>query len=153
MPSQKLALLLFYKTKKMKHFILSFALIIVGSVFSQNSEKTPKPAKPMLKFTTLEIVRDSIPYDSKDLFIFEFKSNSKKPATIQGVQTSCGCTAAEKPTEPVKPGKKSKISVSYDTKRVGPFTKTITVTSDVSEPIVLTIRGTVLPQKEEPVKN
>lgn len=137
----------------MKHFILAFALIIVGSVFSQNSEKTPKPTKPQLKFTTLEIVRDSIPYDSKDLFIFEFKNNSKKPATIQGVQTSCGCTAAEKPTEPVKPGKKSKISVSYDTKRVGPFTKTITVTSDVSEPIVLTIRGTVLPQKEEPVKN
>jgi hypothetical protein len=137
----------------MKHLILSFALIIVGSVFGQKSEKKPKPAKPMLKFTTLEILRDSIPYDSKDLFIFEFKNNSKKPATIQGVQTSCGCTAAEKPTEPVQPGKKSKISVSYDTKRVGSFTKTITVTSDVSEPIVLTIRGTVLPQKEEPVKN
>jgi len=144
---------LFYKIRKMKHIILSFALIIVGAIYGQNAEKKPKPAKPTLKFTTLEIVRDSIPYDSKDLFIFEFKNNSKKPATIQGVQTSCGCTAAEKPTEAVKPGKKGKISVSYDTKRVGQFTKTITVTSDVSEPIVLTIRGTVLPQKEEPIKN
>lgn len=137
----------------MKHVILSFALMIVGAIYGQNTEPKSKTAKPTLKFTTLEIVRDSIPYDSKDLFIFEFKNNSKKPATIQGVQTSCGCTAAEKPTEAVKPGKKSKISVSYDTKRVGQFTKTITVTSDVSEPIVLTIRGTVLPQKEEPVKN
>lgn len=137
----------------MKHAFFSFVLVLAGIVFGQNSEKTSKTSKPTLKFTTLEIVRDSIPYDSKDLFIFEFKNNSKKPATIQGVQTSCGCTAAEKPTEPVKPGKKSKISVSYDTKRVGQFTKTITVTSDVSEPIVLTIRGTVLPQKEEPVKN
>lgn len=137
----------------MKHAILSLTLIIAGAVFGQNAEKTKKTAKPTLKFTTLEIVRDSIPYDSKDLFIFEFKNNSKKPATIQGVQTSCGCTAAEKPTEAVKPGKKSKISVSYDTKRVGQFTKTITVTSDVSEPIVLTIRGTVLPQKEVPAQN
>ncbi|MFY7669214.1 MAG: DUF1573 domain-containing protein [Crocinitomicaceae bacterium] len=137
----------------MKHAFFSFALILTGISFGQNSEKASKTAKPTLKFTTLEIVRDSIPYDSKDLFIFEFKNNSKKPATIQGVQTSCGCTAAEKPTEAVKPGKKSKISVSYDTKRVGQFTKTITVTSDVSEPIVLTIRGTVLPQKTEPVKN
>ena len=93
------------------------------------------------------------PFAEKTSVIFEFKNISKKPATIQGVQTSCGCTAAEKPTEAVAPGNKSKISVSYDTKRVGPFTKTITVTSDVSEPIVLTIRGTVLPQKEEPVKN
>ncbi len=137
----------------MKQAIFSLALIFSGTIFGQTTEKSPKPTKQTLKFTTLEIVRDSIPYDSKDLFIFEFKNNSKKPANIQGVQTSCGCTAAEKPTEPVKPGKKSKISVSYDTKRVGQFTKTITVTSDVSEPIVLTIRGTVLPQKEEPVKN
>ena len=137
----------------MKHAILSFALIIAGAVFGQKAEKETKPVKPALKFTTLEIVRDSIPYDSKDLFIFEFKNNSKKPATIQNVQTSCGCTAAEKPTEAVKPGKKSKISVSYDTKRVGAFTKTITVTSDVSEPIVLTIRGTVLPQKTESKTN
>jgi hypothetical protein len=149
---EKYVLLLFNKFLKMKHAILSFALIIAGAVFGQK-EGNAKPAKPTLKFNTLEIVRDSIPYDSKDLFIFEFKNTSKKPATIQGVQTSCGCTAAEKPTEAVKPGKKSKISVSYDTKRVGTFTKTITVTSDVSEPIVLTIRGTVLPQKQEPVKN
>ncbi len=134
----------------MKNIFLLFTLLLTGFSFSQ---KTNSTSKPTLKFTTLEIVRDSIPYDSKDLFIFEFKNSSKKSATIQGVQTSCGCTAAEKPTEPIKPGKKSKISVSYDTKRVGSFTKTITVTSDVSEPIVLTIKGTVLPQKEEPVKN
>jgi hypothetical protein len=134
----------------MKTLLLFIIVFFGGVTFSQD---TQKQAEPTLKFTTLEIVRDSIPYDSKDLFIFEFKNISKKPATIQGVQTSCGCTAAEKPTEAVAPGNKSKISVSYDTKRVGPFTKTITVTSDVSEPIVLTIRGTVLPQKEDPVKN
>ena len=134
----------------MKITLLTLIILLSGLTFGQ---KSPKTTKPSLKFTTLEIVRDAIPYDSKDLFIFEFKNNAKKPATIQGVQTSCGCTAAEKPNEPIKPGKKGKISVSYDTKRVGPFTKTITVTSDVSEPIVLTIRGTVFPQKEEPVKN
>ena len=81
-----------------------------------------------------------------EYFSFEFKNEGKTPALIQGVQTSCGCTTANKPEEPVKPGKKSVISVKYDTKRVGNFTKTITVTSNVSEPIVLTIRGTVLSQ-------
>lgn len=134
----------------MKSLLLTFALILTGVTIAQKAD-SDKPAKPGLKFTTIEIVRDSIPYGSKDLFIFEFKNVSKKPATIQGVQTSCGCTAAEKPTEPVKPGKKSKISVSYDTHRVGPFTKTITVTSDVAEPIVLTIRGTVKPEPQ-PIK-
>ncbi len=134
----------------MKSLLFAFSLLLTGVTFAQKAD-TKTPAKAGLKFTTLEIVRDSIPYGSKDLFIFEFKNVSKKPATIQGVQTSCGCTAAEKPTEPVKAGKKSKISVSYDTHRVGPFTKTITVTSDVSEPIVLTIRGTVKPE-QQPIK-
>lgn len=123
---------------------LFFSQLLLGQNI-QNPEKSPKPT---LIFNTMEIVRDSIPYESKNLFVFEFKNDSKKPATIQNVQTSCGCTAAEKPSEPIEPGKKSKISVSYDTTRVGSFTKTITVTSDVSDPIVLTIRGSVLPKKE-----
>ena len=33
-------------------------------------------------------------------------------------------------TNPIKKNKKGKISVTYDTKRVGEFVKTITVTSD-----------------------
>lgn len=111
-------------------------------------KETPAKKTKGLTFTTLEINRENIPYGSEDLFIFEFKNDAKTPAIIQGVQTSCGCTAAEKPAEPVKPGKKSKISVKYDTKREGSFTKTITITSNVSEPIILTIKGTVLPKKE-----
>jgi hypothetical protein len=116
------------------------------TVVKETKKEVKKPAKG-LTFTKLEIVRNDIPYGSDESFIFEFKNDSKIPAIIQGVQTSCGCTAAEKPSEPIKPGKKSKIVVKYDTKRVGNFTKTITVTSNVSEPIVLTIKGTVLPQE------
>jgi hypothetical protein len=106
--------------------------------------KTPKPA---IEFKTIKIERKDIPYDSKEPFVFEFKNNGKTPVMITGVNTSCGCTAAEKPTEPIAKGKSSKIVVTYDTKRVGTFTKTITVTTNAtSEPIILTITGTVLPQ-------
>lgn len=113
------------------------------------SEKKETVKKKGLTFTKLEIVRDAIPYGSDELFSFEFKNDSKTPAIIQGVQTSCGCTTANKPEAPIKPGKKSEISVKYDTKRVGQFTKTITITSNVSEPITLTIRGNVLPEPEK----
>ena len=113
------------------------------------SAKKETVKKKGLTFTKLEIVRDAIPYGSEELFSFEFKNHSKTPAIIQGVQTSCGCTTANKPEAPIKPGKKSEISVKYDTKRVGQFTKTITITSNVSEPITLTIRGTVLPEPEK----
>jgi hypothetical protein len=140
----------------MKFALFVFALALSVNAGSQENTKkkettkkeTTAKKKKGLTFTTLEINRENIPYGSEDLFIFEFKNDAKTPAIIQGVQTSCGCTAAEKPAEPVKPGKKSKISVKYDTKREGNFTKTVTITSNVSEPIILTIRGNVLPKKE-----
>lgn len=113
----------------------------------KETKKSVKPTKTSgLTFTKMVIERNDIPYGSDETFSFEFKNNSKTPAIIQGVQTSCGCTTANKPEAPVQPGKKSQISVKYDTKRVGPFTKTITITSNVSEPIILTIKGTVLPE-------
>jgi hypothetical protein len=142
----------------MKVILFALALVLGAQVNAQEvktetekkeqvkKEKAPKKKKG-ITFTTLEIVRNEIPYGSEELFVFEFKNESKTPAIIQGVQTSCGCTTAKKPEEPIKPGKKSEISVKYDTKRVGQFTKTITITSNISEPIILTIKGTVLPQE------
>ena len=123
-----------------------FILLILISFNSFSQKTTEKKEKTILKFNTLEIIRNEIPYDSPEQFVFEFKNKGKKPVSIQSVSTSCGCTAAEKPTEPIKPGKKSKIVVSYDTKRVGEFTKTITVTSDVAPTVVLTIKGKVKEQ-------
>lgn len=142
----------------MKFLLFAFALILGINVSAQETvqvketkevKKSSKKQQKGLVFTKMEIVRDSIPFGSEELFVFEFKNTSKTPALIQGVQTSCGCTTANKPEEPIAKGKKSQISVKYDTKRVGAFTKTITVTSNVSEPIILTIKGTVLPQKEQ----
>ena len=136
----------------MKNTLFALAMIVSVGVMAQEPTKKEAVKKETVKktkgltFTKLEIERKDIPYGSDELFIFEFKNDAKTPAIIQGVQTSCGCTAADKPVEPVKPGKKSKISVKYDTKRVGQFTKTITVTSNVSEPIILTIKGNVLPE-------
>ena len=138
----------------MKILLFSLALLFGFQLSAQETTKKASAKKETVKkkgltFTKLEIVRDAIPYGSEELFSFEFKNDSKTPAIIQGVQTSCGCTTANKPEAPIKPGKKSEISVKYDTKRVGQFTKTITITSNVSEPITLTIKGTVLPEPEK----
>ena len=137
--------------------ILAVSLISLGS-FAQTTTETKKEVKTEatkspVAFKTLKTERAKIPYDSKEHFIFEFKNNGKTPLIITNVQTSCGCTAAEKPTEPIAKGKSSKIVVNYDTKRVGQFTKTITVTTNAStEPIILTITGKVLPQEAAPAE-
>ena len=137
----------------MKFLQLSLCLVLSSALFAQAQPKAKKEAQPPLKFTVLEIERQNIPYGSEDLFVFEFKNTSKKAAVITNVQTSCGCTAAERPEAPIRKGKKGVIKVHYDTKRVGGFTKTITVFSNVGDPIVLTIKGTVLSPSDSPVIN
>jgi len=114
------------------------------------TEVKAKKKKEPITFKTLTIERNNIPFGSDETFTFTFKNTGKEPIIISNVQTSCGCTTAKKPEAPVAPKKSADISVKYDTKRVGQFTKTITVTSNVSEPIVLTIKGTVLPQENTP---
>lgn len=128
---------------KQLFFFLSF--FVIFGLNAQASTSTKKTNQ--LKFDKVEIIRNEIPYDSKELFVFTFVNKSGKPLKITNVQTSCGCTTAEKPENAIPNNKKGKISVSYDTKRVGEFVKTITVSSDQSDPVVLTIRGIVLPEK------
>jgi len=117
------------------------------------TEVKAKKKKEPITFKTLTIERNNIPYGSDETFTFSFKNTGKEPIIISNVQTSCGCTTAKKPEAPVAPKKSADISVKYDTKRVGQFTKTITVTSNVSDPIVLTIKGTVLPQENNTPTN
>jgi hypothetical protein len=62
--------------------------------------------------------------------IFVFTNIGDAPIIIQNVQSSCGCTIPEKPEKPIMPGEKGEIKVSYDTKRVGGFSKQITILSN-----------------------
>lgn len=148
-----------------KIVIIGLVLLSGGYSFSQQNKgttiKKTAPAKAVatkaeepaasskpITFTNMVIERSNIKKGTDDLFIFEFKNTGKTPVLIQGVQTSCGCTTANKPEGPIAPGEKSNISVKYDTNRIGAFEKTITITTNVqTEPIVLTIKGTVLAEE------
>ena len=76
---------------------------------------------------------------------FVFTNNGNKPLVITNAQGSCGCTVPTTPKDPIAPGAKGVIGVKYATDRIGPFTKTVTVTSNADgQPTkVLTIKGTV----------
>ena len=54
----------------------------------------------------------------------------------------------KRPKDPIAPGATGQIKVKYDTNRVGPIRKTVTVYSNASEPIkALKIKGEVLDDK------
>jgi len=76
--------------------------------------------------------------------VFEFTNTGDAPLIISDVKSSCGCTVPKKPNGPIAPGASSTIEVKYDTNRVGPIRKTVTVYSNASEPMVaLKIKGEV----------
>ena len=64
---------------------------------------------------------------------------------FSNVTSSCGCTIPKKPEGPILPGKTGQIEVKYDTNRVNPIRKTITVISNADTPTVaLKIKGDVI---------
>jgi hypothetical protein len=86
--------------------------------------------------------------DGKITHVFDFVNKGISPLVVSRVQASCGCTTPVWTKEPVEPGKKGTITVTYNpTGRPGAFTKTITVYSNaIDEQMVLTIHGEVIPK-------
>lgn len=73
---------------------------------------------------------------------FTFTNTGDAPLTISKVKTSCGCTVPNYKKAAIMPGETGKIEVKYDTKRIGKFSKTLTVTSNAKNSSVqLKIRG------------
>lgn len=62
--------------------------------------------------------------------VFVFTNIGDAPLIIKNIKSSCGCTVPKKPEKPIMPGEKGEIKVSYDTKRVGGFSKAITIFSN-----------------------
>lgn len=76
---------------------------------------------------------------------FKFTNTGSEPLIISNAKGSCGCTVPSWPREPIKPGESEVIKVKYDTKRVGPINKSVTITSNaVNSPTkVIRIKGTI----------
>jgi len=87
-------------------------------------------------------------------YTFEFLNMGNYPVIIKEVRSSCGCTVPNYDEKPIKPGKKGKINIKYDTKRIGKFYKTIIVyLNAINSPITLIIKGEVSSQEKAAAKN
>jgi Protein of unknown function (DUF1573) len=76
---------------------------------------------------------------------FKFKNVAGEPILIDAVRTTCGCTAANFPDIPVEINQTDVISIEFNAKKVGFFSKKIKVYFDGQrKPEILTIEGEVL---------
>ena len=76
---------------------------------------------------------------------FIVTNSGTEPLIISRCKGSCGCTVPKCDKDPIMPGATSAISVKYDTKRIGPINKSVTITSNATnEPTkVIRIKGKV----------
>lgn len=79
---------------------------------------------------------------------FIFTNTGKEPLIIEKAKGSCGCTVPDWPKEPIAPGETAVMKINYDEKRVGPYTKSITITSNAkTSPKIVKVKGKVIPDE------
>jgi hypothetical protein len=120
----------------MKKLIIVALIILIGYTAS---------AQAKISFKNETVDYGKIVKGSDGVRVFEFTNTGDAELVVTNVKSSCGCTVPKKPEGPISPGASGSIEVKYDTNRVGPIRKTVTVYSNADEPIkALKIKGEVL---------
>jgi hypothetical protein len=127
-------------------------LLFIGFIAIQlkAQEVNPDSIVPIFDFEEEVIDYGDIAHNSDGNRVFKFTNVGKSPLIISQVKGSCGCTVPTKPEEPIMPGEVGEIKVKYATNRIGPFSKTVTITSNASEQTkVIRVKGRVLKDESE----
>lgn len=109
---------------------------------------------PKLESTALVVDYGTIKKGSEKARVWKFRNTGTEPLVITNTEGSCGCTVPTKPERPIPPRGNGEIKIEYDTQRVGPFEKTVTITTNEVEGkdaagnpiyrrVVVKVKGTV----------
>ena len=63
---------------------------------------------------------------------FKVTNTGDQPLIISSCKGSCGCTVPKCDTAPVAPGQSTIVTVKYDSNRVGPINKSVTISSNAA---------------------
>lgn len=136
----------FARSNNMKKTI-TIAIAIVLAVFI-GAEAKKKQAQ--IQFAESSYNFGTIPeHGGKVSHTFEFTNTGDSNLVIIDAKADCGCTVPEFPAQPIAPGKKGHVKVTYDPiYRPGAFNKVVTVqTNGRQKKARIKISGTVNPNK------
>jgi hypothetical protein len=126
----------------MKKVILSLAFVFAGIIGMMAQEVVNGPAisvdKDVHDYGTINKGGDGT-------CEFTVTNTGTEPLIISKCKGSCGCTVPQCEKTPIAPGETSKVKVKYDTNRIGPINKSVTITSNAeNEPTkIVRIKGKV----------
>jgi hypothetical protein len=149
----------------MKKVLLT--LSIIGVCFAANAQQTKKdvqkpttttaptttapttttanPNGPTFKFEKEVFDFGTVKQGEVVTYEFSFTNAGKEPLIITNATATCGCTVPHFPKEPIKPGDKGTIKVSFNTAgKSGMQDKAVTITSNAREGNkVIHVKGTI----------
>lgn len=119
---------------------------------TDNETASPK-IKPMPDLPKTKIVFDKTSHDfgiindsQKQYVKFEFHNSGTEPLMILSAEGSCGCTVPTWPKEPIQPGNKGFIEISFDPNgKSGEHAKIVTITANTQPTTtLLTIKANIV---------
>ena len=121
---------------------LVFLFFLAASQFGQDIQL----AGPQMSLDKETHDYGTIAQNSDGNCTFEITNTGSEPLIIKNAVGSCQCTVPSWPKDPIQPGETATLKVRYNTNRVGPINKTVTITSnDVENPVKrIRIKGTVV---------
>lgn len=137
----------------MKNVFLALGLFL-GSILAVSAQDAPVAGGPEISFEKEIHDFGNMKQHGDASTAFKFTNTGTEPLIISNAKGSCGCTVPSWPREPIMPGKSANIDVKYDSKRLGPINKSVTITSNaVTAPSkVIRIKGNIsAAPKEETV--
>src|ERR1043166_1258724 len=140
----------------MKKVILSIALMAFATtIFAQSGDKaaTDKPVltnvenpnQASFKFNEEEFTFTKIKQGDVVNHDYEFTNTGKEPLVISSASGSCGCTVPTWPKDPIAPGAKGTIKVTFNSAgKMGMQDKTVTLQSNAKQAtMIIHLKGTV----------
>ncbi|WOK04332.1 DUF1573 domain-containing protein [Imperialibacter roseus] len=134
----------------MRKFAWLVVFMLVSAVVVQAQDAAAEKKGPEIKFEESTHDFGDITQGDKVEYVFAFSNKGTEPLILSRVLTTCGCTAPSWPKEPIAPGEKGEVKVSFNSAgKMGMQNKVITIISNAtnsSERISITTN--VLPKKE-----
>jgi hypothetical protein len=139
-----------------KLFLLLVLPLFAALMTNAQTAATAAPANPNAPVAKWDkMVNDfgDIAYNVPKTAEFKLTNAGKEPLIISSAKASCGCTNLKFSQEPILPGKSASVSATYNAAAQGVFTKTVTVITNADpNPVVLQIKGNVLPNPAQAIK-
>lgn len=134
--------------KILNRLLIVVILFIAGSLLNVVKSQE-EPIKPMAEFSTTTYDFGKIEQGIPAKAIFKVKNTSLVPLIISNVKPTCGCTIADYPKEPIRPGETGEIAATYNAKGLGSFSKTVYVyTNSEQSQITLYMKGVVVKKED-----